>query len=250
MRFQSALTVISAVAVGHVAAETGALGDAIVVKNNPPAPIYKASLPADPFFKTGSLNGNVRGSITAVGTLSGEGVQFKVRFENLPKEGGPFMYHIHVDPVPSNGNCTATLAHHDPFVRGEATPCDASKHETCQVGDLSGKWGNVTSDPFEMTYTDPYAALVPGIGSNFGNRSFVFHFGNKTRISCANFQVVSGTELSPSDTCNGTAPSGTGSPLSPTTTPTTGPRITNAASAASFSLVALVGAVGALFFSL
>lgn len=58
------------------------------------------------------------------------------------------VYHIHDQPVPANGNCTATLAHLDPYVRGEQPPCDPTHPETCQSGDLSGKHGNVTGDPF------------------------------------------------------------------------------------------------------
>ena len=65
-------------------------GDADKVTDNPTGAVFKATLPTDPFFKAGSLNGNARGSISAVSAVGGEGVQFTVKFENLPKEGGPF----------------------------------------------------------------------------------------------------------------------------------------------------------------
>ena len=57
------------------------------------------------------------------------------------------------------------------------------------MGDLSGKWGKITTTEgtFEDSYHDPYVSVEEGIGAYFGNRSFVFHFANKTRISCANF---------------------------------------------------------------
>ena len=58
------------------------------------------------------------------------------------------VYHIHDQPVPADGNCTATLAHLDPYIRGEIPPCDNTQPETCQVGDLTGKHGNVTISPF------------------------------------------------------------------------------------------------------
>jgi hypothetical protein len=100
----------------------------------------------------------------------------------------PFsVYHIHVDAVPSDGNCTKTLAHLDPFLRGEDPPCDARFPQTCQVGDLSGKHGKITSDPFEVTYYDQFASTNGDLGAFFGNRSFVVHFPNKTRITCGNF---------------------------------------------------------------
>ncbi|KAK2006889.1 superoxide dismutase [Colletotrichum eremochloae] len=200
MKASSIISVIAAAAVGRVAAQSTGLGDATVV-SNPPGVVYEAVLPEKPFFKAGSLNGNVQGSIIAITAPDGKGVEFKVRFSNLPNEGGPFSYHIHVDPVPADGNCTKTLAHQDPFIRGEATPCDASKPETCQVGDLSGKHGAVTAD-YEKTYVDPYLSIIEGPGSFFGNRSFVFHFANKTRISCANFQLI--TKPDTHDNCTST----------------------------------------------
>ena len=60
----------------------------------------------------------------------------------------PTVYHIHDQPVPADGNCTATLGHLDPFIRGEIPPCDPTQPETCQVGDLSGKHGNITVSVF------------------------------------------------------------------------------------------------------
>jgi len=87
-------------------------------------------------------------------------------------------------------NCTATLAHLDPFMRGEDPPCDAAKPQTCQVGDLSGKWGKITSDPFTAHFQDDYASTKDGIGAFFGNRSFVLHYPNKTRLGCANFAMM------------------------------------------------------------
>lgn len=162
---------------------TGERGDAEVITNNPIGAEYVANLPER---KTTS----VRGFVRAVSNPTGTGVDFTVSVFGFPAEGGPFMYHIHDAPVPEDGNCTATLAHHDPYIRGEATICDTSALETCQVGDLSGKYGDVTGEELTQQYTDLYATLVPGLGSFFGNRSIVFHYANKTRITCANFEAV------------------------------------------------------------
>lgn len=252
MRAQSIVSVIAAAAVGHVAAQTtGELGDATVV-SNPAGYVYEAVLPEQPFFK-GSLEGNVKGSIVAMSAPDGKGVQFKVNFSNLPKEGGPFPYHIHVDPVPADGNCTKTLAHQDPFIRGEATPCDTSKPETCQTGDLSGKHGAVGVDGYEKTYVDPYLSIVEGPGSFFGNRSFVFHFANKTRISCANFKLISKPDSgSTPSNCTSSA-AGTGVMPTPTAQPsntaTTVP-FPGAASASGASVSLIVAAFAAVMFAL
>jgi len=87
------------------------------------------------------------------------------------------------------------LAHLDPFIRGEATPCNPEAPATCQVGDLSGKHGAADSGTtFEDTYVDPYVSLKEGPGSFFGNRSIVLHFANKTRITCANFVLLGDDE--------------------------------------------------------
>ncbi|KAJ9164962.1 Superoxide dismutase [Coniochaeta hoffmannii] len=196
MRTSSILSLLTAAAASLVAAQsikTGDLGNATVVVNNAVGTYYAATLPDTAFDKAAFPNGgNVQGSITATSSPDGIGVWFKVQFSNLPKEGGPFTYHIHVDPVPSDGNCTKTLAHLDPFLRGEDPPCDPKFPQTCQVGDLSGKHGKITSDPFVVTYYDQFASTAEGIGAFFGNRSFVVHYPNKTRISCANFAKIDG----------------------------------------------------------
>jgi hypothetical protein len=127
------------------------------------------------------------------------------------------VYHIHDQPVPANGNCTATLAHQDPYIRGEDPICDPSRPATCQVGDLSGKYGEISGltpeQHWTQTYNDLYASTKPGLGSFFGNRSIVVHFKNKTRIACANFELKE-----PAKPCaNSTTvlPTGTGGPVSP-----------------------------------
>ncbi|OHW94106.1 superoxide dismutase [Colletotrichum incanum] len=220
------------------------LGDALVV-TNPRGVVYKATLPEMPFFQGGSLNGNVRGTITAVTAPDGNGVKLRVDFSNLPDEGGPFTYHLHGDPIPEDGNCTKALAHHDPFIRGEITPCDASRPETCQVGDLGGKHGSVAGD-HQQTYIDPYLSNVPGPGSFFGNRSLVFHFANKTRISCANFKLVK--RPAPCDNATGIFKTvhATNSPV--TAAPRSHMPYLSAASTigASFCLLAAVSAVAYL----
>ena len=66
----------------------------------------------------------------------------------LVSDDACLVYHIHDQPVPADGNCTATAAHLDPYIRGEIPPCDNTQPETCQVGDLTGKHGNVTVSPF------------------------------------------------------------------------------------------------------
>ncbi|KAI6081624.1 superoxide dismutase [Hypoxylon rubiginosum] len=223
---------VSAIGASSVLAQgnaTGQLGDAAVQTGNPAGLTVKATLPEDPFW-TGPINGNVKGSLTATSGPGGVGIDYEVSFSNLPSEGGPFIYHIHTAPVPENGNCTSTLAHLDQYIRGEDPACDPSRPASCQQGDLSGKFGHINgTGPYVVKYNDPYTSLVEGAGAYIANRSLVFHFANKTRISCANFSVVAtnGT-YPPSPT--GSYPTG-GSGASATPSPTSTVPVTGAAGA-------------------
>ncbi|KAI1276130.1 superoxide dismutase [Xylaria sp. FL0933] len=184
------LSVIGGACVFAQNASTGQLGDAIVVTDNPIGKEAIAVLPKEPFFTAGSLQGNVKGAVKATTGHKGVGVDFEVTFSNLPKEGGPFTYHLHVNPLDASENCTNTLAHLDPFIRGEDPACNSTSPATCQIGDLSGKYGKITSDPYKAKFHDDFTAMSEGPGSYFLNRSIVVHFANKTRITCANFTVL------------------------------------------------------------
>ncbi|KAK0660045.1 Cell surface Cu-only superoxide dismutase [Lasiodiplodia hormozganensis] len=164
-------------------AATAAATDAAVITNNPAGAVYVATFP-------NREDTPVRGSVAASSVGGGTGVQFQISISGLPLDNGPYTYHLHDQPVPEDGNCTKTLAHLDPYERGEDPACDADEPQTCQVGDLSGKHGKLSAPGHSQSYTDDYAALVPGIGAFFGNRSVVVHFPNKTRITCANFVQV------------------------------------------------------------
>ncbi|CZS91195.1 related to cytosolic Cu/Zn superoxide dismutase [Rhynchosporium agropyri] len=233
---------------------TGKLGNSTVASNNPIGKVYTATLPEKPFFNPKNPKGNIKGSISAAATSNGVGVKFTVRFENLPTSGGPFLYHLHASPVPADGNCTKALTHLDPLIRGETTPCNDEYPQTCQVGDLSGKYGSIVSDPFEESYNDEYASTVPGSPAFFGNRSFVIHFANKTRITCANFVLASNSTASrakPKNTrANDPATSSTMPSPSPSPTGSAPPtQVTGAANAISASLLSLTVVFG-LFFML
>ncbi|KLU83575.1 hypothetical protein MAPG_02629 [Magnaporthiopsis poae ATCC 64411] len=248
MQTKTIATILATAAIGVSAQNrtTGKLGDALVVSNNPPGVVYVATLPEVAFTKGSAYanGGNAKGHVSAVASPDGVGVMFTVHFSNLPKEGGPFKYHLHSTPVPENGNCTAALAHLDPFLRGETPSCDSSAPETCEVGDLSGKWGEVTSDPFTATFTDKYASTLEGIGAFFGNRSLVLHYANKTRISCANFKKVQGGpgDKPVTDDCSSSTTASTLPTAAPITTPPTMPTNTTGIPTPRMSLPVTAGA--------
>lgn len=121
------------------------------------------------------------------------------------------VYHLHVKPA-TGGNCTATLGHLDPTNRGDQPACDSSKPASCQVGDLSGKYGKITSDPFTAEFTDPFTSLEPGNPAFFGDASFVIHYANTTRLTCADFVKKEAPQSSHAPDCTtGGQPQPTGS---------------------------------------
>ncbi|KAF2101663.1 hypothetical protein NA57DRAFT_53615 [Rhizodiscina lignyota] len=190
MHFTS-LTALSlaslATAAPHLAARevTGKLGNAQVVTDNPSGAMVQAYLVPKPDDEY-----QVSGYVRASSSGPGSSVKFDVGIFNLPDEGSPFIYHIHDQPVDSTGNCSSTLAHLDPYIRGEMPPCDASAPWTCQVGDLAGKHGHIPGQSYTNSYTDQYTSLKQGTGGYFGNRSITVHKSDTTRIACANFEVL------------------------------------------------------------
>lgn len=114
---------------------TGAIGDATEYEDNPKGEVYSAQ-----------FSEKLSGSITFSTSSDGKSITVKLDLSGLPsQEGKNYSYHIHDQPVPPNGNCTLTLAHLDPFIRGQAIPCDPKRPASCEVGDLSGKHGGIPS---------------------------------------------------------------------------------------------------------
>jgi hypothetical protein len=191
---------------------TGKLGNAAITENNPSQVAYVATFP------TGN---GIQGQIEGVSDSNGTGVSFNINFFNFPDASeGPFrkqsphnsyqtflryrvqltsyppVYHIHVDPIPPSGDCAATLGDLDPYERGDSPPCDASQPATCEVGDLSGKHGEMSPEAdsgFQAAYLELYISTEPGLNSFFGNRSIVIHSHNLTRLACANFKLAVGS---------------------------------------------------------
>ncbi|KAF9109729.1 hypothetical protein BGX27_007263 [Mortierella sp. AM989] len=113
------------------------------------------------------------------------------KFSLLPSVG--FEYHIHVNPVGSNGDCMATGGHFDPTNVGMAE-CDPALPEKCQEGDLSGKHGNlkptISGAIQKFSYVDKQLTLTGS--NNIAGRSVVIH-NNGTRVACGNIVALSGT---------------------------------------------------------
>jgi len=184
---------------------TGPGGNASI-QSNLPAATYQAILPAISFDN--ATGDDIMGTITGTATAGGTGVSFSVMFSNLPSvaQYGPFVYHIHAAAVPSDGNCTGTGAHLDPTDRGELHSCETQAPQTCQAGDLAGKHGNITAQTWTVSYSDLYLSTDPSSAYFFGNKAIVIHSSNATRLTCANFTLVSATSTNATATVSTSTP--------------------------------------------
>lgn len=227
MHISSILTVFT-VCLGSALAQitTGEKGNATVITDNPIGKQVSGSPPEKPFTAASSLDGNVEGYVTVKSGPGGIGVDYIVKFSNLPREGGPFPFHIHEKKVPDDGNCTSTGGHLDPFQRGDDPACDSDYPQTCEVGDISGKYGKIDKDPYEATFHDEFGSMNLGSNASIVDRSVVVHFANKTRITCFNF--VDGTPSNSTPTATST---GGMTPTGPSSTSTTTVPVTAAANA-------------------
>lgn len=174
-------------------------------KKNSDSPIGTVAIAEFPAGGSESVNGFVKFS-----ALNNGSVQVDVDLSNLPSVGGPLLYHIHEAPVPSNGDCLATLAHFNPN-NGNATDCPSQgDNSLCELGDLSGKYGKIYSTSFQTSYVEPYLSLNLNNSYYFadGKRSITVHFANTSRIACANIKLTKSN--SSNDTTTATISTQTG----------------------------------------
>jgi len=201
---QFKLLIASAFFAASASAITGKLGDAAIITDNPAGASYVATLPS---------NGTVTGSAKFSSTGNGTGVEVSIDFKGFKGATGPYTYHVHDQPVPDSGNCNGTLAHLDPYQRGQVDPCDPKYPATCEVGDLAGKHGKIPNSngstlEVYLVFVDNYISTKRGIGAFVGNRSIVIHNSAGGRIACANLTAV-GVKSPSAPSPNG------GGPISP-----------------------------------
>lgn len=157
--------------------------------------------PASSIARADFDNDSVHG-VLEFATASNGTVKVHLDVTGLPKEGGPFYYHIHKYPVNEEyakqnglGLCEETGTHFNPY-NAPAIECDSWDDDSmCQVGDLSGKHGWFNTTCVEFEYYDPYISLNPANKAYIGGTSVNFHFANMTRIICGNIEMVSSSVL-------------------------------------------------------
>lgn len=119
----------------------------------------------------------------------GEKVDVHLEMTGLPQEGGPFVYHIHDNAVPADGNCEGAGMHFNPY----AAPPECSEQKGdlyCQVGDLLGKHGWLNLTCVQMGYLDPYLLLHPQLKAYIVGRLVVFHYADLTKFACATIRLA------------------------------------------------------------
>jgi Cu/Zn superoxide dismutase len=161
------------------------------------------------FLLVNSIFENSAKPVQAIAKLKANGFEATVKFTQkschteieldfhcIPDYPGqtPYPWHVHVKPVDNTGDCKSTGLHLDPAnlnPGGNSTTykCDPKNpKETCELGDLSGKFGKL--EPKQKTYkfSDPDLLLIGEDG--IIGRSIVIHLANSTRIACANITAV------------------------------------------------------------
>lgn len=181
----------------------------------------------------------VEGSLEFSSTSNGS-VKVDVSLSDLPSSGGPFLYHVHELPVPSDGNCTGAEGHLNPYNGSENATNPADK----EVGDLSGRHGAIKGRSVNISYIDPYISLNKDDSAFVGNLSIVVHYYNTTRIACANITEVK-TSVS-NDTSSSSTASGNSSDSSSSSSTLSASSGAATISSGSWSAVILAAAAGAL----
>lgn len=148
----------------------GALAKVQPKANDSPTDVYEADFDTD-----------VKGKVEFSGLKNGS-IEVNVDLSGFPTSGGPFQYHVHEAPVPSDGNCTGTKGHLDPY---DGNP-KANSTDELEIGDLSGRYGLIHGTSINTTYVDQYLSLDPESPAFIGGLSITIHLDNSTRLACAN----------------------------------------------------------------
>jgi len=122
-------------------------------------------------------------------------VNISINGLNAYNATGSYAYHIHTNPIASDGNCLSALGHLDPLNATDALVCNPLFAQYCEVGDLSGRHGKLNGSlpVLNISYIDDYLRFWTQPFTLLG-RSVVLHAPNSTRIACGNItSLVDGT---------------------------------------------------------
>jgi len=132
-------------------------------------------------------NQNAYGQIIFTQQTPNEPTTFRVQLVGSIGSGKSFgEYHVHQFPLDDsnpNGPCSvqAVGGHFNP--NNGVVPCNPAAPNTCEVGDLSGKFGVLPTSVVDLTFVDPTLSLS-GPNSIVG-KSLVVHDAGGNRWICA-----------------------------------------------------------------
>ncbi|KAJ2867689.1 hypothetical protein GGH94_000656 [Coemansia aciculifera] len=188
----------------------------------------------------------VTGNFTFLPIPGQTGLRVSINVSGL-KQGIQYPFHIHVNLMPENGNCTATGGHLDTYgikTANAAYNCDKTKPlATCEIGDLAGIAGNLTANAngqATLTFNDPIITFGNNKTTILGH-SIVVHNPDNTRLACGN--IIGFVRKNPS-----TSGSHTGSSQTESDSDNTGSntKSSGASSAAMSAALAIMAAAIAL----
>ena len=95
--------------------------------------------------------------------------------------------------MPSDGDCAATGGVLDVNECGTTHTCDPTEPQSCQIGDLSGKHGQIMPNVYGgygAEYIDDFIATFSGVRIYIGDKSVLVLDNNGTTLGCANITEV------------------------------------------------------------
>ncbi|KAJ2335509.1 Superoxide dismutase [Coemansia sp. RSA 2681] len=195
---------------------------------------------------------NVSGNVTFVPISGQTGLKVSVNIGGL-KQGIQYPFHIHVNVVPADGNCTATGGHLDTYgvkTANTTYKCDKAKPlTTCEIGDLAGIAGNLAANAngqATLTFNDPIITFGNNKTSILGH-SIVIHNPDNTRLACGNIVgYVKTNPSSSSGTHSGSSKTESDSDSDSDSSKTSDTKTSGASSAAISAALAVMAAAIAL----
>lgn len=125
---------------------------------------------------------------------------------------GPFKLSLYEAPVSGNGKCDGAKNVLDPFQRGDKPGCDKKKPQTCQVGDLTGKHGEIPKFQgvisVKQSFQDLYLSFKKEEKSFTGRSSVIVRNAKGNKIACGNIMEVQGASRAWKPKGNGAPPEG------------------------------------------
>jgi Cu/Zn superoxide dismutase/Na+-transporting NADH:ubiquinone oxidoreductase subunit NqrD len=132
-------------------------------------------------YAVAMFQGAISGSISFKQASSKDNTTLKVMLSGTTNAGG---YHVHTLPL-SAGSCASATGHFNPL--NATGTCNPAMPSTCEIGDLSGKFGALSGSSVNAMYSDANLPLF-GMNSIVG-RSVVIHAsGTGARIACADIR--------------------------------------------------------------